>query len=479
MRATRRRFLLFGTAGALLAACGTAPSPTPAPTAKPAAPEPTKPSAAAATTQAAAPTSAPAAAPAASGQKSVTLKAIHRIAYGPEQDKQVFPPGYDLFRQKTGVAVDETLLPEDQQMPVKILTMVAGNTPPDVAYIHPQWLASVAGKNALVPLDDYMKDPAVKASDLWPGAMQYFEFPHGSRRFGIPFYSGPSVYIFNRTLLKQANQPAPDDLEKDGKWTWEAMRDLAAKNTKGEGPGKIFGSDTFSSGLHWMDVLIWAWGGDVFDKELKHTLLGEEKALQAIQFLADMHYKDKSVPEAADQQGVTGGKSGRIISGRVVMQYGIKGNVPEIADWAQQRNVEIGMAPMPKGPAGRFVRNGPNSFCVMKASKLQDEGFQLINFMSQDDFQALQYKVGAAVPPRKPQMDSEAFKKSLRPWESLALWKEAAEADKALAMAATHIDIQNTFTPAWDDIRLGKKTAKDAIAAIVPKIDDLLAKGQS
>jgi hypothetical protein len=76
-------------------------------------------------------------------------------------------------------------------------------------------------------------------------------------------------------------------------------------------------------------------------------------------------------------------------------------------------------------------------------------------------------------------MDSEAFKKSLKPWESLALWKEAAEADVALPMAATHIDIQNTFTPAWDEIRLGKKPAKEAIAAIVPKINELLGKAQS
>ncbi len=46
-------------------------------------------------------------------------------------------------------------------------------------------------------------------------------------------------------------------------------------------------------------------------------------------------------------------------------------------------------------------------------------------------------------------------------------------------MAATHIDIQNTFTPAWDLIHLGTKTAKEAITPIVPKIDDLLAKAKA
>ena len=114
----------------------------------------------------------------------------------------------------------------------------------------------------------------------------------------------------------------------------------------------------------------------------------------------------------------------------------------------------------------------------MKPSKLQDEVFQLINWMTFDDFQAIQYKVGASVPPRKSQMDSDAFKKSLQPWESLALWKEAAEADRALEMAATHLDIQNTFNPAWDEMRLGRKSAKDAVAAVLPKIDELLTKGQ-
>ena len=43
-------------------------------------------------------------------------------------------------------------------------------------------------------------------------------------------------------------------------------------------------------------------------------------------------------------------------------------------------------------------------------------------------------------------------------------------------MAATHIDIQNTFTPAWDEMRLGRKTAKEAIAAVNPKINELLNK---
>src|SRR5690349_2609870 len=319
MKTSRRSFLTAGSAAAaaaLLAACGPNAPPTvvpptkPAEAPKPAAAEPTKPAAAPAATTApaagAAPTTAPAAAatkpaaaaatapatqsaPAAAappaGQKAVTLKVIHRTAYGAEIDKTVFPPAYEDFRKKTGITVEETLLPEDQQMPVKILTMVAGNTAPDAAYIHPQWLASMAGKGALVPLDPWMKDPKVNSTDLWPGALRYFQFPHGDKTFGIPFYSGPSVYIYNKALLKQSGQPDPADLEKDGKWTWDAMRDIAVKSTKGAGADKVFGSDTFSTGLHWLNVVIWGFGGEIWDKDLKQTRLSEDKAVQALQFL--------------------------------------------------------------------------------------------------------------------------------------------------------------------------------------------------
>jgi len=415
---------------------------------------------------------------AAAGGKKTTITVINHIAYGPENDKQVFPPAYQMFGDKYGVAVEETILPEDQQMPVKILTMVAGGTPPDASFIHPQWLASMAAKAAVLPLDSYMKsDP--KSADLSLSALMYYQFPHGAKTFGIPHYSGPCITIFNRSLFKEAGLPAPDEMEKSGNWTWEAARDTAIKLTKGSGANKQFGWDGLTSGLHWLNILIWGWGGNLWTEDMTKCLLDEAPALDALQFYADFEAKHHIVPSAAESAGVTGGKSGRIISGRVAMQYGIKGNIPEIADFAAQKNVEVGMAPIPAGPKGRFVRNGPNSFCVMKGTKHPDEAYNLINWMSQDDFQALQYKVGASIPPRQSQLESDAFKKSLRPWESIDVWKKAAEQDRALDMAATHLDIQNMFSPAWDLIHLGQKPAKDAMAPIIPKINDLLAKARA
>ena len=509
MPISRRQMVQWGvlaSLGAIVAACGpnansgsssagsqsqaaapTAASTTSQPTAAPASAAAAKPTTAAASaaqpTVAAsqgASTPAPAAQASAGSGQAVTLPIINHDAYGPELDKLVFPPAYQIFQKQTGITVNETILPEDQNYPVKLLTMVASGSAPDAAFVHPQWVPSLAFRGALIEIDSYMKDPEVKASDLLKGALTYYQFPQGAKTYGIPHYSGPCVTIFNRTLYKQAGIPAPDEVAKtsDG-WTWQAALETAQKMTKGSGPTKQFGWDSLTSGLHFLDVLIWGFGGDLWDEAMSHCLLGDPKPLEALQFYADFLAKYHVTPTAAEAAGVTHSKSGRMISGRIAAQYGIKGNVPEIAAWSEKENIEMGMTAIPKGTAGRFVRNGPNSFCMIKGCKHPDESFKLINFMSLDDFQNLQYKVGASIPPRQSQLASDAFKKSLRPWESLAVWQEAAKLDHPLREAATHLDIQNTFNPAWDLITLGQKTAKEAIPPIIPKIDALLAQAKN
>jgi len=67
------------------------------------------------------------------------------------------------------------------------------------------------------------------------------------------------------------------------------------------------------------------------------------------------------------------------------------------------------------------------------------------------------------------QLESGTFKKSPRLGEPMDVWKKAAEQDRARDMAATRLDFQNTFSPAWDPIHLGQKPAKEAIASVFPR----------
>jgi ABC-type glycerol-3-phosphate transport system substrate-binding protein len=159
------------------------------------------------------------------------------------------------------------------------------------------------------------------------------------------------------------------------------------------------------------------------------------------------------------------------------MLWGIKGDIPTLAVGAGQ-GIAPGMAPMPKGTAGRFVRNGPNTLMIPTGSKQPDEAYRLIAWMTGTDFQAFEFAVSATVAVRRSHMESAQFQRSLQPWEPLAVWKEAAEIDRALPMSARHSEIQALFGPAFNAAKEGRTTMRQAIDEIVPQINQLLQQGQ-
>jgi ABC-type glycerol-3-phosphate transport system substrate-binding protein len=162
----------------------------------------------------------------------------------------------------------------------------------------------------------------------------------------------------------------------------------------------------------------------------------------------------------------------------VAARYGIKADIPTLATGSGQ-GIQPGIAPIPKGKAGRFVRNGPNSFMLVQGSREPEAVYQLIAWMTTAEFQAFQFKIGATVAVRKSQMDSGEFQRSLQPWEPVAVWKEAAERDKALPTSARHSEIQQLFGPAYNQVKEGQLTMKEAMESLGPQINSLLRQARA
>jgi multiple sugar transport system substrate-binding protein len=493
-RTNRRRLIWYGAALAAtwpLAACGGPPAaPTAAPAAKPTeaakpAAEPTKPAAAATTAPAAKPAepTKPAAAPAATAPAKaaapIELQVTNVTHAGADGHKALFPVGYDVFSQKRNsqITVKETILPNDAQYYVKVLTMVAGGTPPDAAYVHPQQgLPAFASQKVIIPIDDYVKsDPTINFEDFNPGPLSYYVYPQGQggKRYGIPWYYGPAIIQVNKKIFQKHGVETPDQLEKAGRWTWETLLDIAQKLTQGSGAEKTFGYDGVDSSLAWLIAVIWGYGGDLWDAGMDKTLLGDSPTAEALDFYASFQYKHKVVPTAAEQEGLAGG----FLAGRTAMRFGTKGNVPEMRAAAAQGKVDPFIVPMPKGPKGRFTRSGPTSLTIMTATKHKDEAWQLINFMTQKEFQDIQNATGRAIPTRKSHFAD--FAKTLQPWEDMNIYLESSQVEKSPALATTHLDIQAAFGAEYDLVKLGQQSYKDAAAKFVPKINALLQKAKT
>ena len=450
VRLTRRSACLAALAGATpvaLAACGTQSSPA-----------------------------------AAVQKKDVELSIIQQPTFSTEIDNQVYPPGYDLFREKTGIRVTAQTIPEGDIRP-KVTALVAGGTPPDGTYMHPSKISSVAASSLIVPIEQYIsKDKALNLPDLYPSVLAYFRAPSGSGKlYGLPFTSNPAVVLFNRGLFERHGVKTPDQLEKDGAWMWDRLREIAVPLSRGTGDDKTWAWESINTAIaQHICALVWCSGGEVYDKDLTKTRLFEPVALDALQNYADLRAKLNAVAEGPDVSAIPSlQRIGRVGTGRVAMQYGSRLNVPNFEVAATQYGVKPAIAPIPKGKAGRVTRNGPSAYMTVQGTKRPEEVYQLVAWMTTMEFQRIQLKVGGTVPVRKSQMDSDEFQKTLKPWEPLAVWKETAEADRALAYSTRNEEVEAVFAEAYNRVKMGQATMKEVAPVIEPQMNNLLAEAKA
>jgi multiple sugar transport system substrate-binding protein len=412
----------------------------------------------------------------------VELSIIQQPTFSTELDNQVYGAGYDLFRERTGIRVSAQTIAEGDIRP-KVTALVAGGTPPDGTYMHPSKITSVAAAGLIVPIETYVsKDKSLNLPDLYPSVLAYFRAPSGTGKlYGLPFTSNPAVVLFNRGLFERHGVKTPDQLEKEGAWTWDRLREIGVPLSRGSGDDKTWAWESINTAIaQHICALVWCSGGEVYDKDLTKTRLFEPAALDALQNYADLRAKYGAVAEGPEVSAIPSlQRIGRVGTGRVAAQFNSRLAVPNFAVAAEQYGVKPAVAPLPRGKAGRVTRNGPSAYMSVQGTKYPEEVYQLGAWMTTAEFQRIQFKVGGTVPVRKSQMDSDEFQKTLKPWEPLAVWKETAEADRALAYSTRNEEVEAVFGDAYNRVKMGQATMKEVMPVIEPQMNNLLAEAKA
>ena len=347
----------------------------------------------------------------------------------------------------------------------KVLAMVAANTPPDGTYVHPADLAGMAAKGVLLPVDPFLqKDKSSRVDDIYPTTLEYYRY--NGKLWGLPYYSGPSVTYFNKTLFDRLGVETPDRLEARKAWTWDALLDTGKRLTAGQGDTRTFGYLGTTSSLHWFNVTVWGNGGEIWDQNLTRLLLDQPPAMSAIEQQTAMQTQYHIVPDADERKTLNGGFN----SGRVGVLYGIRANVSGFTDLSFQ----VGMTALPAGPKGRFCRNGPNALCLYAASKQQEAAWAYANWISQAEAQKIAFETKRSVPVRKSTANSADFEKALYPWESAAVYREASDKVRGFPLPSTYNDINKVFTTAYGNVIAGKQSVREAMATALPQMNQLL-----
>jgi multiple sugar transport system substrate-binding protein len=435
--ATRRRVLGLGAAGlpVALAACG----------------------------------ATPARAPAAQNRAPAQITAVLSLspALVPVQQQVL-----DLFQKEfPWIKVEEVGIPGGSVPLVaeRLVTMAAGGTPPEVGWLHPSYVTDLAEKGLLADVAGRaQRDREAPLADFYPGILDHFRHKNGT--YGLPWNSGPTVTFFSRTLLDRLGIKPPDGREKEGRWDWNALREVARAATQGTGDTRTMGLQSPSGNLDWFDAWAWQAGGDVFSKDLKTCLLNQPPAVEAAQFLVDLYTRDLVVPVGDAARQFMGG----LESGGVAMRIGIKGQVSQATERAGQANFQLGMAPVPKGRAGRVTRDGPQAFGLLNEARQQDAGWDYVRYMAGLETQKVRLEAKVTVPVRKAAAKLPEFARSLESWEVGDYWIEAVAATRNLPKPARYADIDRAWLDTWNKITSGQAPVRGSLDDVTRQIDAML-----
>jgi multiple sugar transport system substrate-binding protein len=349
------------------------------------------------------------------------------------------------------IIVEALNVPYDQ-FRRKLLTSIAGGTPPDLIRADIIWVPEFAYMGALAPLDEIMPDFTDYSGAVFPGPLST-NFLNG-HYYGLPLDTNTRVLVYNKEMFADAGIDAPP-----------ATMDefvVACEKIKALGEDKYCFAD--GGTYAWaVNPWIWSFGGDVTDPDITTAsgYLDGAGSQAAYEFLKEL------VDDGYMHPGILGGG---------VDTWGGFGN-NEIAmilegPWFPPfygGDADYGFALMPAGPGGHISVVGGEDIVMFQQSEYKDAALEFIRFMLSEETQLKMAEVGQ-MPVISAIMDTEAMQNH----EFFGYFLEQLETAKARTPHPNWSKIEETYTLAGGVFLLGEQSFEEALGGAATTINDLL-----
>jgi multiple sugar transport system substrate-binding protein len=227
------------------------------------------------------------------GKVSLTMN-----AWGNPAEIKVYQRALDGFmKENPDINVKLVPVPGDQYEQ-KLLTQVQGSKGPDIFYSYEPTIAKLIETDQVQPLNDYLssEESYTKAEDfpegLWGPAKEDGEV------YGITTDANPMVMYYNKNVFKEAGVKTPQEYYDEGNWNWNTFKEVTEQL-------RDAGKSGFIMENWWAHWYSWVWsnGGRIFDEEGNFVLDKDEKAQEAIKFIADLVKEENAVYAGSLPQG--------------------------------------------------------------------------------------------------------------------------------------------------------------------------------
>lgn len=293
----------------------------------------------------------------------------------------------------------------------KLQIMLASGTAPDIIRVSHNYFPALASKGYFYPIDKYARnDKEFNIKDFFPWTIEQCQYK--GELYGVNVMGGGYVLYYNKTMFEKAGIPSPNQLDAEGKWTYEKYVEVARKLTiiGKHGINEQYGT----SAPFYLWTIIWSYGGDVISKDFKTCILNSPGTIQAYKLAQDLVWKYKAAPIP----GIENMSGFNFESGKVGMFLGWSGSTPLLRKTA--KNFEWDVAPVPEGPAGRFTMLSGNQLVITKTSKHKEACWKFLkHFVSPENEMMMGGEYRRCVPSRiSVTKDPEYLKADLPPKHS-------------------------------------------------------------
>ena len=345
----------------------------------------------------------------------------------------------------------------------KLQTGIAGGDAPDVFAMDGPLFPDYQSRGVLLDLKPYIDKSGYDLGQLADQAVG--DFTTATGQFGLPRDLNVIALFYNKAMFDTAKVAYPDET-----WDWAKLVAAAhslTKDTNGDGKPDQWGFYTETSDMeNYWSSLVWQNGGDIISPDKKSTLLNTDQAVGGLQFLQDLIWKEKVMPEPA----LFAETGDAFEQGKAAMEANGSWLVPTHL----AAGIQLGIAPLPKGPAGQATSINPTGAVVFKGSKNPDAAWEFVKYLASPPAQTKLMELKASLPANKevlagPYGQSFDGAKVLADAIGYAHIKPSFRGyDNFTTTLQTELD-ENVFNAA-------NKTARQAIDAVLPSLNEILAK---
>jgi multiple sugar transport system substrate-binding protein len=196
----------------------------------------------------------------------------------------------DFAAANAGVQIDHQPVPQDYN--VKIQTLFAAGTPPDV-YRYLQEVTpiiTVAQKNLHLQLDDYIAAESYDLSDFRPEAVTLYRWEE--KLYALPRDYGNQNFFYNIDLFEADGVALPPADWEDTGWTFETFLDAATTLTKREGERTTQWGFLVNRGQRPWASWLYSNGGALVHMDDRgvatESAMTDEASVEALQFVQDL-----------------------------------------------------------------------------------------------------------------------------------------------------------------------------------------------